>query len=46
VEDEASARRVAQAQTCGVDVARLTARDAAADADGNGSGPGMSSGVS
>ncbi len=46
VEDEASARRAARAQSCGVDVARLTARDAAAAADGNGSGPGMSSGVS
>ncbi len=44
VEDEASARRVARPQSRGVDVTRLTARDAAAD--GNGSGPGMSSGVS
>jgi len=46
VEDEASARRVARAQSRSVDVARLTARDAAAAADGNGSGPGMSSGIS
>jgi len=46
VEDEASARRVARAQSRGVDIARLTARDAAAAADSNGGGPGMSSGVS